>query len=601
METVAARRDAVAMAFREGLAWRRLTYGEIAVRIRSLAEGLMDLGLRKGDPVLIASETRHEWNLIEWATRMAGGVVVPAFPTLPPHLLRHQAGDGGCVVAFVEDDAQLGKLEAVWKDLPVLRFAVAIEPTGREDGRRVFSLADLEERGRLRGDEAAYDARWRSVAVDDLASIIYTSGTTGLPKGVRLTHGNFVAAIAASLKLLALAPDTVNLAFLPLAHVYQMTVNLGIVYVGGQTAYGSPRTVPEDLVTTRPTVFAAVPRFYERLYDRILEEVRKTSPVKQRIFFWAEGVAKEWGTSTARRTPPSLGLRLRRALADRLVYRRVRAGLGGRLRLTLSGASALSPELAILLNGMGVTVLEGYGLTEAAAPTNVNPSDAIKPGTVGPPIPGVQETLGEDGEILVRGPNLFPGYHNLPEATAAAFTPDGWFRTGDLGVFDEDGYLRILGRKKHILVLSTGKNVAPAPIEERLKAHDLVEDVVVLGDNRKFTAALIQPRYEGLLSWLADHGIRPREDDVAYGENPLGERIVLRLSRRILDDPRVVRVYEGIVAAANEAFDYHEKVKRFHLVEHRFTVAREELTPTLKKRREVIARTYADAVDALYR
>jgi len=590
-----------AVMHRTATGWRTLTYLEYANEVREVALGLLALGLRHGETVLLASQTRYEWNLVDFAVLLCGGVVVPAFSTLLPKTVLHQARDAGCSVAIVEDHVQLGKVLEVRPELPRLRLVVTIEPTGQEDRGLVYGLADVRAAGERRFDLAAeLERRILAVTQEDVASIAYTSGTTGPPRGVVLTHGNFLAAAGGGLQSLPIREDSSSLCVLPLAHVYQRVVNVGTVMRGALTVYSTPKTMARDLLETRPTLMAGVPRLYERVYDRIVEEVRAKGRAAERVFGWARRVAIASAEERAARGRLGAGLRMQRALADRLVYRRIRAGLGGRLELFLSGASALREDLAWFFNGIGTTLIEAYGLTETTAPSNTNPMDRVRPGTVGPPIAGVEEALDEDGEILIRGPSVFPRYHNLPEATAAAFTEDGFFRSGDFGAFDADGYLRFLGRKKELLKLSTAKFVRPAAIEERLKESPLIEDAVVVGDDRKFAAAVIQPYFEMLVLRLSEAGVPVARDTVTWGRNLLGERVIDAIAPGVLERPEVRRLFQGEVDRVNEGLDPHEQIKRFILVPRQFTIEREELTPTLKVRRDTVQRKYAREIEALY-
>ncbi len=590
-----------AVMYRAGGGWRTLTFAQYADEVREVAFGLLAFGLQPGEAVLLASQTRYEWNLIDFAVLLCGGVVVPAFATLLPKTVLHQARDAGCTVAVVEDSGQLAKVVESRPQLPQLRLIVTIERTGQEDGGLIVGLDDLRAAGRERFDRSVeLERRRRAMSPEDTASIVYTSGTTGLPRGVVLTHWNFIAAAGGGLQSLPIREGSSSLCVLPLAHVYQRVVNIGTVMRSALTVYSTPRTMAQDLLETRPTLMAGVPRLFERVYDRILEEVRAKGRAAERVFAWARGVAIASAREKASRGRVRLGLRVKCALADRLVYRRIRAGLGGRIETFLSGASALREDLAWFFNGIGTTLVEAYGLTETTAPANANPMDRVRPGTVGPPIAGVEEALDEDGEILIRGPIVFRRYHNLPEATVAAFTPDGFFRSGDFGTFDADGYLRFLGRKKELLKLSTAKFVRPNAIEERLKESPLIEDAVVIGDDRKFAAAVLQPYYEILVLRLKEVGVSVPRDAVTWGKNILGERVIDAMAPQVLDRPEVRTLLQAEVDRVNEELDPHERVKRFVAVPRRFTIDGEELTPTLKVRREIVQRKYAREIEALY-
>ncbi len=589
-------------AFPDGLAIRYpsqgrysdVTYRDLRSHVDAVAAALVSMGVGKGDRVLVMADTRYEWLLADLAILYAGGVTVTAFPTLPAHLLRHQLEDSAAKVLFLEGEDQLEK----FTELPQL--AKGREVILFDKGSDHRTLRSLLERGPKRGELDVLGQILSTAIPSDVASMIYTSGTTGIPKGALLTHWNIASAALSGLQVLGAQPGQTVIAFLPMAHIYQRLVCLGMLMIGGCVAFSTPRTLAEDLLKVRPEHMAAVPRLYERVYKRILEEVERQTPLRRMIYQRAERTALEFSQVTSAGRRPSLSLRMRHRLADRLVYGKIRERLGGKLRYAMSGASALPPRLAYLFNGMGICVLEGYGLTETATPANFNPPTRIKPGTVGPPIPGVYETLAEDGEILIRGPNVFLGYNNMPEETKEAFTEDGWFRSGDLGEFDEDGYLRILGRKKQILALSTGKKVAPRPIEEALRSHPWIEDCMLIGDNRKFTAALIQPQFEKLAELLRSGGVTLGEGDLIYGVDPVGEEKVVGLKRWLISRGEVASLFEKLVEEVNTNLDYHEKIKKFIVLHRAFSQDRDEITPTLKKRRDVIEANFKEEIDALY-
>lgn len=585
--------DALAVLYRREGNVVEVTYRNLRSQVERVAAALLSMGLERGQRALIMSETRYEWLLADLAILFAGGVTVTAFPTLPPHLLKHHIEDSGSSILFLEGEDQVLKLKETKLEVEpkVILFEAAQGPS---------TLSKLLEREPGPSELQELHRRAEEVKPGDVASIIYTSGTTGVPKGALLTHWNIASAALSGLQVLGAERGEMVVAFLPMAHIYQRLVCLGMLMIGGTVAFSTPRSLADDLLQFKPHHMAAVPRLYERVYDRVLDEVERQPGPSQRIYRWSERVALEYSEATSGGRRAGMLLRLKHQLADRLVYRKIRAGLGGRLRYAMSGASALPRRLAHLFNGMGIRVLEGYGLTETAAPANLNPPDRIKPGTVGPPIPGVIETLTEDGEILIKGPNVFIGYNNLPEETKSAFTEDGWFRSGDLGEFDEDGYLRILGRKKHILALSTGKKVAPRPIEEALRASPWVGDCMLLGENRKFTAAIIQPHFDRLLELLRSKGVDVREDDLVYGTTPAGERIIAEVPRDLVQRPEIVGLFEGVVEKVNSRLDYHEKIKRFLVLHRAFSFDRGEITPTLKKRRDVIEANLKEEIAELY-
>ncbi len=570
-----------------------IDYRELKSRVERLALGLQSRGLRRGDRCLIMAETRPEWLLADLAILFSGGVTVTAFPTLPFPLFRYHVEDSGSTLLVLEGERQVRMYRQLAKEKPRLEALVMDEV---EEETTLGSLLELDPSPR---DLERVRREWELLEPGDVASIIYTSGTTGMPKGALLTHWNIASAALSGLQVLHGAPGQTVIAFLPMAHIYQRLVCIGMLMIGGVVAFSTPQGLAENLLRFRPDLMAAVPRVYEKVYKRILEEVERRSRLNQRVYRWAEGVALEISHASSSRERTSLKLRTQHRLANWLVYRRIRKRLGGNLKYAMSGASALPPRLAYIFNGMGVSVPEGYGLTETAAPANLNPPEWIKPGTVGPPVPGVSEMLAEDGEILIKGPNVFVGYQGKPEETKRAFTDDGWLLTGDLGEFDEDGYLRIIGRKKQIIALSTGKKVAPRPIEEALRSSPLVEDCMVLGENRSFTSAILQPQFDRLAEWLESEGISAT-GDVVRGVGPGGESVIVEVPRRWVERPEVVSLFQRLVEQVNDSLDYHEKIKKFIVLHRSFSREKEEITPTLKKRREVIETHLKDAIEALY-
>ncbi|TWH30459.1 long-chain acyl-CoA synthetase [Isoptericola variabilis J7] len=430
----------------------------------------------------------------------------------------------------------------------------------------------------------AVTERRDAVGRDDLATIIYTSGSTGRPKGAELTHGNFAhLALNARLAL----PDLLGrdgsrtVLFLPLAHVFARLIQVAVV--SGDAVLGhlpDVKTLVADLGTFRPTFLLAVPRVFEKVYNSA-EQKAASSPLKRRLFAWAADVAGRWSRAVDTGAVPT-GLRLQHALADRLVYRALRAAMGGRVEHAISGGAPLGERLGHFFRGVGVTILEGYGLTETTAPTAVNLPGAVRIGTVGPAFPGTSIRIDDDGEVLLGGPHVFRGYRGAPERTAEALKDDGWFRTGDLGTLDTDGYLRITGRKKEIIVTAGGKNVAPAVLEDGLRAHPLVSQVVVVGDRRPFVAALVTLDAEMLPGWLAAHGL---------------PRLSIEEAR---EHPQVRAELDRAVEQANEAVSRAEAIRKLHVLDHDFTEANGYLTPSLKVKRALIIRDYAPVIDELY-
>jgi long-chain acyl-CoA synthetase len=583
-------------------AYASLTYAEMREVVRRLTAGFRSLGVGPGDRVGMMAHTRMEWAQVDFAVLAAGGVVSTVYASSSERQVRYLLDDSGASVVVVENAEMLDRVLAVESALD-LDWVVVLDAVS-VDRPDVLTLAEVHARGVEAFDPGAYDDWLDARTPADLASLIYTSGTTGEPKGVRLTHWNFRSNVNQTYRRFGDRPDkpadvpvigpgSVTLSYLPLAHVFERLAGHFLMFAAGATvSYAeTPDTLREDFGLVRPTVATSVPRVYEKLFDAVRSEA-SDSALKARLFEWAVDV----GEAAHRADDPGPGLRLRHALADRLVFSQVREALGGRVDFFISGGGSLSPELCALYHGMGLPIFEGYGLTETSPVIAVNPPEAPTVGTIGPPVQDVEvqvdpslvgdvdgEAGGEVGELLVRGPNVFDGYWNLPEATAEAFTEDGWFRTGDVVEHRPDGYLAFRERVKQLLVLSTGKNVAPGPIEDAFAASDVVEQCMVLGDGRKFVSAIVVPNVEGIREWAAREGI-----DLP---DPVGELVA---------DDRVRERIEAEVERVNQQFEPHERIKQFRLVPEEFDEENDLLTPTMKKKRRNILDRYAEEVDMMY-
>jgi long-chain acyl-CoA synthetase len=561
--------DAVAYRHRTAGGWGHVTWREVDRRVEALAAGLHALGVRPGDRVAILAATRLEWILAELATWRVGAVVVTIYPSSTAEDARFVLADAGCVAVFVDDARQLAKVRAVRDRLPALREVILLE--GRADGAR--ALADL------RGPPAPAPP----TGPDDLAALIYTSGTTGRPKGVMLSHDGFVAVCETTARHTPLEPGDEQFLFLPLAHSYGIIVALVALHVGTPTALdGDVDRIVDGLVEVRPTFLPAVPRVFEKVHERILDRARSASARRHAVFRWAEDVGRRWSRAVRSGRSVPLALRAQHRVADRLVFRKVRAAFGGRIRAFASGGAPLAPELAEFFHGAGIPVLEGYGLTESTAVSCSNRLDAMRIGTVGQPADGLELRLADDGEVLLRGRTVMRGYWNLPDETAEALV-DGWLHTGDVGELDPDGFLRITDRKKHLIVTSGGKNIAPAKLENLLKARSsLVGEALVHGDRRRYCVALLALDPDALASFARREGLT---GDAAT------------LARH----PRVREAVAADVAAVNAELASFETIKDFVLLDTMPTVEDGSLTPSLKLKRRVLERRHADQLEALYR
>ncbi len=566
---------------RDGV-WSGISYADLAADVRRLADALRTLGVERGTRVAILSENRPEWALADYAMLCAGAVSVPVYPNLPASQIVHLLADSGARLIFVSSRAQLDKVREIRGSAPELRHVVVFDEVSVED-REVLTLSQVLELGGSAGaveDLATFRARaLEAVGPEDVATIIYTSGTTGRPKGVMLTHANLHANVRQCQGVLPFSQEDVALSFLPLSHSFERTVDYVLFGVGCAVAYAeSFERVDANLLEVKPTIVASVPRLYEKVYTVVLSQ----KGVRRRIVEWARDVALRWADARTSGASVSAGLRLRHRLADAAVYRRVREGVGGRIRVFVSGGAPLEPDLGRFFYAAGMPILEGYGLTETSPVTNVNTLEALRFGTVGRPVPWTEERIAEDGEVLVRGPQVMKGYLGLPEATREVIDGEGWFHTGDIGTIDGDGFLAITDRKKDLIVTAGGKNIAPQPIENRVKTSTFVTEAVVLGDRRPFPILLVVPNFPVLETWAREAGV------------PAAERPAL------LRDARVQRKMEEEAFRRLDEFAHYERPKKIALLEHPFTVDSGELTPSLKVRRRVVSERYAKLIEALY-
>jgi long-chain acyl-CoA synthetase len=505
------------LLYKVGTAYQPVSTAELVDRVRRLTKALEELGLQRGDRVALMAENGPHWPAVDFATLCAGGVLVPIYPTLLPDQASYIANDCGAKIVFAETTAHLEGFLSKAGELPNVERFVLIKGTSTDP--RVTTLSALLERG---GgvDPVKFEEKARAVKPDDLATFVYTSGTTGQPKGVMLTHRNIVSNVVGSMEVMNIEGRFTALSFLPLSHSFERTVDYCYFYMGCTIAYAeSVATVAKNLQEVQPHVFVSVPRVYEKVLSKVQENVAASSPVRQKLFNWAVGVGREslpWRLK--RQSPPGfLGLQL--GIADKLVFSKIRARLGGRFEMALSGGAPLARDVAEFFWGAGIRIFEGYGLSETAPVLTVNTPEAVKMGTVGKAIPGVQLRIAADGEILGKGPNIMQGYWNMPEATAEVIDQEGWFHTGDIGEIDADGFLRITDRKKELIINAYGKNVAPAPIENQLKSSRFISQAVAIGDRRKFLSALLVPDFEALKPWAEKQGI-----GTAEGARPLRRR-----------------------------------------------------------------------------
>ncbi len=561
-----------------GGTYQPISTAELVDRVRRLSKALRDLGVEKGDRVALMSENGPHWPIVDFATLCAGAVLVPIYPTLLPDQSTYIAGNCGAKVIVAETTTHLDGLLS--QPLPDVKQLVLIKGTSSDP--RVITLAELIERG-AGVDVADFEARARSIQPDDLATFIYTSGTTGTPKGVMLTHANLASNVAAGLQVLNFKEGSTALSFLPLSHVFERMVDYCYFIKGCTIAYAeSVAAVSQNMMEVRPHVFVSVPRVYEKVLSRVQEGVAAGSPIKQRLFAWAVALGREAlpYRLKAQSPPGFLGLQL--ALADKLVFSKIKARLGGRFDFAVSGGAPLSRDLAEFFWGAGIPIYEGYGLSETSPVITVNGQGAVKMGTVGKVVPGVSVQIAGDGEILCKGPNVMKGYWHMEKETAEAIDAEGWFHTGDIGEVDPEGFLRITDRKKELIINAYGKNVAPAPIENSLKGSRFIGQAVVIGDRRKFLAALLVPDFEALKPWAEKQGVHAASNE------------------ELVSDPRVREMIGQEVAAVNAHLAGFEKIVAWELLPNELTLEAGEITPTLKVKRRVINQRYGEVIDRLY-
>src|SRR6266480_615897 len=576
-----------ALQVKTGGVYKPISHAVVADRVRHLARGLSSLGVRRGDRVAILSENRPEWAIADFACLTAGLTDVPIYPTLPADQIAYILKDSGAVAIFVSNKAQAEKIREIRSQLPALKTVIGFDEIPALTN---MSITELEKRGASGGGGsetkesiATYREDALLVKPDDLATIIYTSGTTGEPKGVMLSHDNIYSNVQASRTKIPFEGEDTALSFLPLSHIFERMGGHYLMFATGTSiAYAeSIDTVPVNLQEARPTIVLSVPRLYEKMYARILETALTGGFLKKKIFFWARGVAERWANEKLAGKEPGGVLATQYAIAQKLVFSKLKARTGGRLRYFVSGGAPLSPEINKFFYAAGLVILEGYGLTETSPVIAVNTPLDFQIGTVGKPIEGVEVKIAADGEILTRGPHVMKGYYNKPDATREAIDPDGWFHTGDIGELRE-GFLAITDRKKDIIVTAGGKNIAPQPLENKVKTNKYVAQAVMLGDKRKFPSMLIVPNFDQLERWAKNRNI------------------IWTDRAQLLRMPTIQAKMEQEVNRELAGAAHFEVPKKIGLIEHDFSIEKGELTPTQKVKRRAIDKNYKVLIDSLY-
>ncbi len=571
-----------AMLYKSGGQYRPISHREILDRVRRVARGLWLSGVGRGDRVAILSENRPEWAIADYACLTAGLTDVPLYPTLPADQIAYILRDSGSVAIFVSSAEQGEKIASIRSEVPTLRTVIYFDKVSDDSG---VTMASLEAKG-AEGESAEMIAAYRrgadDVRPDDLATLIYTSGTTGPPKGVMLTHNNIYSNVAATRDEIPVRGDDVSLSFLPLSHIFQRMGDYWMFATGSSIAYAEGiDSVPINMQEVRPSIILSVPRLYEKMYARVFQNALASGGLKRRMFFWARRVADRWSDVTLAGGKPGPILGAKYQLAQKLVFSKIKERTGGRMRYFVSGGAPLAPEINKFFYSAGLMILEGYGLTETSPVISVNTPDALRIGTVGKPILGVEVTIAADGEILTRGPGVMKGYYNNPVATAETIDAEGWLHTGDIGEL-RDGFLAITDRKKDIIVTAGGKNIAPQPIENRVKSNKYVSQAVMLGDKRKFPSMLIVPNFEQLEKWA-------KRQNLLWTDRS-----------QLLTMPVVQAKINEEVMSELDGLAHFETPKKIALLEHDFSLERGELTPTQKVKRRVVDQHYKQLIDSLY-
>ena len=566
--------------------WREIPWSEVGEETGTFANGLLALGIRKGDCVSILSENRKTWLYADFGILAAGGVTVTIYPSLLADEVAYIISNSGSRFVVVSKQDQLDKVLAHRPDLPTVEKIIVLDEYREKDDPRILGVTSVQEMGRVYRSKNPndLDRRIESIGPDDLSTLVYTSGTTGPPKGAMITHGNILFVVHSLDQVISLTDRDRTLSFLPYCHVYErMGGTFTSLYQGVVIALAeSFDRLAANMQEIKPTMVLGVPRVYEKIYSAVLKSVEESNPVRRRIFAWAREVGAQASPYLLRDRKLPLSLRWQFALADRLVFEKLRQKFGGRIRFFVTAAAPISKEIIEFFHSLGILILEGYGLTETSAPTNVNRPDWVKFGTVGPPLPGVQIKLDEDGEILVKGGNVFKGYFRDPGLSRQVFTEDGWFRTGDVGEIDTDGFLRITDRKKDILITAGGKNIAPQNIENLLKVSPWISEAMIFGDRRKYLVAILTLDETRIKAYAREEGLKSESME------------------DLVREPTIKKLIQKEIDKKNQGLPSFSTIKKFQVLPRQFTLEDGELTPTLKLKRRVIAQKFKDMIDAMY-
>lgn len=573
------------MMYKNAGQYRGISYPELRQQVERFTGGLASLGLTKGDRVAIIAENRPEWAISDQAIVALGGIDVPVYPTMTAKQNEFIFNDSGVKIAIVSNQFQLTKILKIRHEVRSLKKIIVMMDRLPAPDPDVLTFNQVMEMGQKYVERHSdfLDRARSNVKPSDLLTLIYTSGTTGNPKGVMLTHGNLVSNIISAAECVQIEPGDKLLSFLPLSHSFERMAGYYTALACGATiAYAeSVETVRENMMEVQPNVITTVPRLFERIHARVIKQVDASPPIKRRMFYWGVKVGREYHLAR-KRGELTVGLKFRHALADRLVFSKLRARTGGKIKFFVSGGAALAREFGEFFEAVGLTILEGYGLTETSPVLTVNRLEHYKFGSVGQAIPGVEVRIDVDGEILVRGPNIMQGYWNNTQATDEVLDKEGWLHTGDIGVLDSDGYLYITDRKKHLFVSSGGKNIAPQPIENLFLASKYIEQFMLIGDRRMFLTALIVPDFDALKEYADSRNLKCTSN------------------ADLVKMKEVHDLIEQDIANIQKDLANYERVRRFSLLEKPFSIEEGELTPTQKVRRNVVEQRYAHIIERMY-
>jgi long-chain acyl-CoA synthetase len=573
-------KDALMMVKKEGK-YQSISTAEFSRRVRNISSGLKVLGLKKGDKLIILSENRPEWVMVDFAAICQGGITVPIYTSLTPEQIKYIINDSEARFVVCSNPDLWEKIDRIKNELPLVGKYIFIEDRAP---RGVLPLKEVEKNGEVFNQQNCddFDKSALSLNPDDLASIIYTSGTTGVPKGAMLTHGNLVSNVKALRSIVEFTDKDIVLSFLPLSHVLERMCTFAWIYVGATIGYAeSVDTVAENLVEVRPTIMVSVPRLFDKFYARVIDNILSASNLKKKIFFWALKVGKKYARKKLNKEKISSWLKSRYSLAYKLVFSKIVERTGGRVRFFVSGGAPLSKDIAEFFYALSIIIIEGYGLTETSPVIAVNTLEEFRFGTVGKILPGVEVKIAADGEIWARGPNVMKGYFKKEAETREAFE-DGWFKTEDIGYLDEDGFLVITDRKKDIIITAGGKNVAPQPIENLLKTCPYIANAVVVGNHRKFVSALIVPDFDKLEKYA-------RQQNLSFTDR-----------KDLIARPEIYDFFMKEINRLTPHLASYERIKKIALLERDFEIGAGEITPTLKVRRKIVEEKYKPLIDQFY-